>query len=69
MYHYTEDYEEINVLVKLNEYADRNPQFKNKFLDSCDKIFTERGCLTDAQIETLDKIYDQILQETNQGNE
>ena len=56
----TEEDPEINVLHLLNEYADSNPYYKNSFLDSCDKVFRERGYLSPAQIHTLNAIYEKL---------
>lgn len=56
----TEDDPEINVLHRLNQYADANPEFKNSFLDSCDSVFSQRGYLTPAQICTLNVIAEKM---------
>jgi hypothetical protein len=53
-----EDHNEaFQILFDLNREADKIPGFKNKFVDSCEKIFKERGYLSDAQIERLKEIY------------
>jgi hypothetical protein len=56
----TEEDDEIDVLYRLNEYADCNPDFCCKLLDSCDDQFRNKGYLYLTQIKALDSIWYEI---------
>lgn len=48
---------EFNIVHILNELADSNQGFTNKYLDSCIQWFQKNGWLTRNQILKLREIY------------
>lgn len=57
---YYENDDRLDVLYRLNEYADRTPSFNNKFLDGCTKQLERNGYLSENQLFVLDEIYSNV---------
>ena len=55
-----EDDARTNILIELSDYADRNPNFDAKFVDSVRNMCDRYGRMSKAQYNTLVKIYFQV---------
>ena len=49
-----------NILIDLSDYADRNPDFNAKFVDSVRDMCDRYGRMSASQYNTLVKIYFQV---------
>lgn len=60
---YNEEDEEFNIFFLVNEYADSNPNFKNKFLNDVSKYYYQNGSISSDQFYVIKEIYSQIRQD------
>lgn len=61
-----EDDPKLNIYYELQAFADRTPSFNAKFLDGIEYYLQKFSRISDAQYYVLQKMYDELMEHTEQ---